>query len=88
MVDGHDVVGGFLGTGLGQDVNWCLTNSTIFEPGCNSCQTISFDILYSGGLLDLEPSKGFQMPPSHLEVSRHVLALSLVVPIDLVDDQL
>ena len=82
------MVNGFFSVGFEQDLDWHSTKSTIFKPRRESRQTISFDVLYSGDLLDLEPSEGFQMPPSYLEVGRHVLALSLVVPIDLVDDQL
>ena len=78
----------FFGIGFGQDLNWRSTKSSIFKPRRKFCQTVSFDILHPWDLHDLEPSEGFQMPPSYLEVGRHVLALSLVVPIDLVDDQL
>ena len=81
------MVGGLFGTGLGQDLNWCLTKSTIFKPRRNSRQTVSFDILCSGDLLNLEPSEDFQLPPSYLEVGYDVFTFSLVVPIDLVDDQ-
>ena len=82
------MVSGFLGAGLGQDIDWLLTKSSVFKPICKSRQTISFDVLCSNDLLNPEPFEGFHMPPSYLEVSRHVLTLGLVIPIDLVDDQL
>ena len=82
------MVSGFFGAGLRQDLDWHSTKSTIFEPRRKSPQIISLDDLCSGDLFDPEPSEGFQMPPSYLEVGCYILALGLVVPIDLVDDQL
>ena len=82
------MVGRVFVTGLGQDLNRCLTKSVIFNPRCNSRQTVSFDIFCSGDLLNLEPSEALQLPPNYLKVGCYVFTLGLVVPIDLVDDQL
>ena len=71
------MVDGFFGARLEQDLDWHSTKSTIFEPRCKSRQTGSLDVFYSRDLLDLEPSKGFQMPPSYLKVGRNVLARGL-----------
>ena len=78
------MVSGFLNAGLDQDLDWCLTKSSIFKPRCKSRQTVSFDVLCSRDLLYLELFEGSQMPPSYLEVGFHVLAFGLVIPIDLV----
>ena len=65
IVNRHDVVDGFFGTRLGQDLDRRLAKSPVFKPRCNSHQTISLNILGSRDLLNLEPSEALQLLSSY-----------------------
>ena len=82
------MVGGLVGAELDKDLDRRLAKSIILKLICKSRQTIYLSVLGSGDLLNLDLYETPQLFSSYLKIRSHVFVLSLVISVDLVNDQL